>query len=71
MNSTNLRTQNPKIMIIMKTTYYARTVTIYEHTDLEEEQRKKRKRKLDFETLLQDLTKEELLALKQFILDNE
>ena len=58
-------------MIIMKTTYYARTVTIYEHTDLEEEQRKKRKRKLDFETLLQDLTKEELLALKQFILDNE
>lgn len=71
MNSTNLRTQNSKIMIIMKTTYYARTVTIYEHTDLEEEQRKKSKRKLDFETLLQDLTKEELLALKQFILDNE
>jgi hypothetical protein len=55
----------------MKTTYYACTVTIYEHTDLGEEQRKKRKRKLDFETLLQDLTKEELLALKQFILDNE
>lgn len=55
----------------MKTTYYTHTVTIYEHTDLEEEQRKKRKRKLDFETLLQDLTKEELLALKQFILDSE